>query len=103
MISPWPPRGPQSGGFRPWMPEGQKPARTWGGAFYVGSIPYSPEGLPPGSGDMLIAPDERARRGGRASPDCGPRMLRPLPRHYGEVALEGRPSPSPARLALEAY
>ncbi|MDB5453138.1 MAG: cysteine methyltransferase [Caulobacteraceae bacterium] len=63
------------------------------------------ERLPTTIGDMLLVTDDQDRLRALDFADYEARMHRLLRLHYGEgqVTLRDRPSPSPARKALEVY
>lgn len=61
------------------------------------------ERTPTAIGEMLIVTDDRDRLRALDFGDYEARMHRLLARHYGEVTLIERPSPSPAAKAIGAY
>jgi O-6-methylguanine DNA methyltransferase len=61
------------------------------------------ERLPTAIGDMLIVTDDQDRLRALDFADFETRMRRLLSRHYGEVDLTPRPSPSPASKAIGDY
>lgn len=61
------------------------------------------ERAPTAIGDILIVTDDRDRLRALDFGDYEDRMHRLLRRHYGEVTLVLRPSPSPASRAILAY
>jgi O-6-methylguanine DNA methyltransferase len=61
------------------------------------------ERLPTAIGDMLIVTDDQDRLRALDFADFETRMRRLLARHYGQVELSLRPSPSPASKAIGAY
>jgi O-6-methylguanine DNA methyltransferase len=61
------------------------------------------ERLPTEIGEILIVTDEQDRLRALDFADYETRMNRLLARHYGEVELAKRPTPSPATEAIGAY
>ncbi|HET9160056.1 MAG TPA: methylated-DNA--[protein]-cysteine S-methyltransferase [Caulobacteraceae bacterium] len=61
------------------------------------------ERLPTEIGEILIVTDEGDRLRALDFAEYETRMMRLLVRHYGEVKLEARPSPSPAARAIGKY